>query len=293
MNKLETIINKKSCRDYQKSPITGTQLANVKSLIKNITDVAPEVDFAVITEGEYASPKLEGIAGYNGVMIKAPHYIALLTSESEEAIRKGGYYTEKLLFELMELELGSVWIHVIDPEKVKAQLGIESEKTVRAIIAFGKPEEPSFIEKFFQGLRANKGSVYSEGGYGNLEIEKDDRVSRKETSSFVYLDEWGKETTYDELEARGLGEAYSYMKHAPSFANRQPWKFLIKDHAMYLAIEKNESEDRVSENLEAGIAMYYFKLAMNEMGLVGNWEMKAEGVQIPDNYALVGTYALH
>lgn len=296
MSQLQAITKRKSVRDYNKRGLKAEAKTYLEQLIIPPYPVehGEELEIRFLEDGERVKTDLSGLAGYAGVMIEAPHYLAILVNENAYAYRAAGYYVEKLLFDVMEKDIGSCWIHVGNPEAAKAKLGITGDKQLIALAAVGQPLEENLIAKFFQRIKANKPSVYSAGGYGDLKLEYEKRTSdRLATTDLVYLDRWGNGMTVEELEQRDLLAIYTLMKNAPSWGNRQPWKFIIDGHDIVLAIEKNERGDEVSDNLDGGIAMFYFDLAMNQRGFSGSWgDVTEDKYQVPAEYTVMGKYTV-
>lgn len=297
MSQSQAITKRKSVREYQKRGLKADALAVVEQAIRPPYPVndGDLLELRFLSDGPSVKTNLTGLAGYAGVMIEAPHYLAVLVEPTPAAYRAAGYYVEKILFDMMEHDIGTCWIHVGEPQQAKAKLGLDSDKTLVALVAVGEPLEDRAIAKFFQRIKANKASVYSPGGYGNLEIDYGEKKSdRAATVDLVYLDTWGNSLTHDEMEQRNLLEIYTLMKNAPSWGNRQPWKFVIDGHDIVLAIEDNERGDVASDNLDGGIAMFYFDLAMNQRGFSGSWTNQVENkYQVPDYYTIVGKYTVN
>lgn len=296
MSQIQDLTKRKSVRDYHKRGLKAEALSFVEQAIRPPYPVANGdlVDIRLLENGPDVQSKLTGLAGYAGVMIEAPHYLAVFVELTPKAYRAAGYYVEKVLFDAMEHNIGTCWIHVGQPDAAKARLGIETDKSLIALVALGEPLEENAIAKFFQRIKANKPSVYSPGGYGDLDVKYEERRSdRQATVDLVYLDTWGNSLTHDEMEQRNLLEIYTLMKNAPSWGNRQPWKFIIDGHDIVLAIENNERGDVASDNLDGGIAMFYFDLAMNQRGFSGQWHPLYENkYNVPGDYTIVGKYTV-
>ncbi|GKT31028.1 nitroreductase family protein, partial [Aduncisulcus paluster] len=61
-----------------------------------------------------------------------------------------------------------------------------------------------------------------------------------------------------------------------------------------LVIERDDRVDDRAEEVEAGIAMIYFEVAMHDIGLPGHWKTDdlsdADKYQIPENHFIGGYY---
>ena len=92
----------------------------------------------------------------------------------------------------------------------------------------------------------------------------------------------------------GIDEVLYYMRLAPSWGNRQPWKFILDGEKIVLVIEKADKVSSHKEHIEAGIAMIYFEVAMHGQGLNGKWTIKCEECEnsydLPEEYFIAGYF---
>ena len=109
-----------STRDFKEDNLSSKV---VEELNKEMEASAREhgkedIKFLLLTEGDDVYQKLQGLAGYKGVMIKAPSYIALNTlNDKKETYVKAAYAMEELITKLNELDLGNCWITVSEVEE--------------------------------------------------------------------------------------------------------------------------------------------------------------------------------
>lgn len=292
MNKIELIEKSKSVREYKNKPLSREDRLLLESILERPLTKGEVGLFELHFEedGASAASRLSGLAGYSGRMIEAPHYLVLLSEPTGEGYRQSGFIGQDVIFQLMQEGIGSCWISVEDHEGVKQNLGLSSDKRVVALIALGYPKQDGFFEKLFAGIRPSK-SIHSGTGYADLSYKGKEDLLSSPSSSLVYVGEWGNTADADELERRGFLGVYHYMKYAPSWGNRRPWKFILQGEDVLMAVEKT-GQDALTDHLEGGIAMYYFRLAMHEMGFGGEWSPQVQA-DIPENYLLVGKYSLN
>lgn len=294
MNKLELLEKRKSCRNYKNKPLSQEDKRLVKSLLEAphpLGDI-PGYELVFIEDGPKTAIRLEGFAGYSGLMIEAPHYIALFSEKNCQSIRKSAYGLEDIIVRMMSMDIGSCWISLVDPDAAKTIMGWQDRAELVALLALGYPREENYFSRLFSNLATPLINPLKEG-YARLNLEtKDSMPLREETSSFVYLDEWGNSTDYAELERRGIDRVYYYLKYAPSWGNRQPWKFIIDGDSIVLCIETNSKISPINESLDGGIAMYYFQLAMEGHGLRGHWLFNGleKDYKIPEDYWVAGRF---
>ncbi len=291
MNKIEAIEKVKSVREYMKKALSREDHQLVLSLLERPYPLEDEgnVEFLFREDGEKVAELLDGVAGYSGRMIEAPHYLVVLSRAEGVDYRRAGFIAQSIILRLMQEGIGTCWVSVESSDVVKEKLQLETDKEVAALIALGYPRETGFFEKFFSGIKASR-SPYSETGYADFrfEYEKDTRQPVG-TGTFIYIDNWGNVADADELERRGYLEVYHYMKYAPSWGNRRPWRFILQNFDIVMAVQRMAETEQLADHLEGGIAMYFFQLAMHEMGIRGYWLMDAQA-EVPDNYFLAGKY---
>lgn len=265
MNYKQLILDGKSVRDFKEKAIESKYFNEIESYIKKSKKLLPEVYIELkIFANEETYEKLENIAGYNGHMIKAPSYAIILSDVKRGYIENSGYIGERLILKARDLEIDSCWVTFNDSDIIKEKLGISSNKEVTAIIALG------------YGIDKN---IKNKSGSERLGVEK-----------LVYMDKWGINTSIDELEERGLLDAFSYARMAPSTLNRQPWRFIIDGGNIILAVKKDDFTSNYERGIDAGIAMLYFGLIIDTTLFDLKWNVDKidKDYNIPEDYEVIG-----
>lgn len=299
MNMLKVIEQRKSIRNYKDKNLNGADISKVEELMGNLPTVVKEksIEVMMLEDGEIAYGKLDGIVGYNGIMIKAPHYLVILGYRGESNDLLAGYVGEWMMLNLIREEVGSCWIDInSNSAEVKSKLAIPTDKEVLALIALGYASDDVRISSVIDFGPDKTASAITKLGYPNvnLEYKEDNTSSRKSIEDIVYQKKWGNKIDADELKKLGIDEVLYYMRLAPSWGNRQPWRFILDGEKIVLTIEKSDDVNDHEEYIEAGIAMIYFEVAMHGQGLPGKWTIKCEetdkGYDIPDGYFVAGHY---
>lgn len=237
---------RKSVRDFKKKEVSRFNIETIKSYIEQISKETENVDFKFYENGSIIYKGLKGKAGYSGVMIEAPSYVAIVQKDrSKESYLKAGYYLEKLNTKIVNLDLDSCWITVdkVDEETKKTLFGEEGPK-VDYLIAFGN----GVGKKLFTPETTS------------------DRYSRDE---IVFKEELGNKVSEEELENTGLLEIFSSVRYAPSHKNFQPWRFVLKDHHVYVYMQKSDEDSR--SLVDIGVVMFYFEEMAKTIGRYGEW----------------------
>ncbi|GAA0861677.1 nitroreductase family protein [Paraclostridium tenue] len=266
MNYKYLISNKRSVREFKNQEIKESDFKIMKEYIHNSKKLLPEIKIDIkVFSKDKVYQKLKKIAGYNGHMIEAPNYIIILSEVNKGYIENSGYIGENLILKARDLGIDSCWVTFEDSNCIKEKLEIVSDKDVTAIIALGYGE-------------AVKSKSSNTDSY-RLGVDK-----------IVYLDEWGKDASIERLEERGLLDAFSFARMAPSTLNRQPWRFIIDGGMVILAVRKDEFANEYEGKIDVGIVMLYFGVIIDTTMFDLKWTLGNvnKDYKIPNDYEIVG-----
>lgn len=264
---------RKSVRDFKNKEINSDKLESVKKILEEIVveeDLKGKINFRLYENGKFIFENLKGISGYSGVMIKSPHYISMdLKSDEDINMIYGGYYSEKIITELNQMGIESCWISVnrLD-EATKNKVFGEFTGNIQYLLAIGysKLRNPFLQEPFSERLGL------------------DDFVFDRALQEFIDI---------DELERRGLGDIFFYIRFAPSTKNIQPWRFILDSNKVELYLHLEEGKRPLF--IDAGIIMYYFEELALYMGIKNKWIL-GEGEVVKEHkgehYRYIGEYHL-
>lgn len=229
----------KTTRDFKSTPVKKEILDKiVNEGEKSIENEGLEI--ILFEDGKKTKEKLQGKAGYFGKFIESPHYIAVVAEGNGKNREKAAYMVEMMRFAAHEENLGTCWITVPDNDEIKNDLSIEKTKSLLAFMALG--------------IR------YS----GIFKKDIQEKAFRQGATEITYLDKWGYSPSWEELEQRGLADVFYFTRFAPSWGNRQPWKFLISNDKVVLCLRKDCMED---SDLDTGIVKFYFEKACIDKGI--------------------------
>lgn len=242
--------SRKSVRDFKKKKFSPSTLEEVVSYLKELENEegSGNIKFGLYENGEMIYDELQGIGGYAGVMIESPHYITLEHKNGDEkTIIYSAYYTEKLITKLNNMGISTCWVSVLGvDESIKKKILGEDIAIVNYLLAIGysKPKNP-FIQEPFSERHGVEDMVF-------------DKVI-------------GKSVNMDDLERRGLGDLFFYVRFAPSVKNMQPWRFILDGPIVKLLIAYSKGEE--PQLADAGIIMYYFEALANTQGIKNSWKL--------------------
>lgn len=275
------IQNRKSVRGFLDKKVSAVTLAEVEAYYqKECQRLVPSLETELRIFGSEAREALEGSAGYENFLIGAPQYLVLLSAEGEYAEENAGFMMEDIILKLTEMDLGSCWVTFADADKVKEALKIDSSMKVAAIAAFG------YAKKQAKRLRLNILSM------SNVDIQAkrhyyDPKVG---IDDMVFMNEWGNSDGvddqigfYDDM----LWEAFYAATLTPSYLNRQPYGFVIRDHRIFLVRKPDDYTDEVSAKLGLGIVMLHFSGAASKWSGKMKWELSQAGeLSLPEGYTV-------
>ena len=240
-----------STRDFKDMDLKKDDLEKLDKIIDSeiIKLGKDDLAFIVQSDGDAVYKALDGKAGYRGIMIKAPYYLALNTlNENPASIVKGAYGVEEIITELDKMGIGNCWITVEDVEEsIKKEAFGYDQGEVSLLLAIGYPVDETVREHQFD--------------------------DRKGIGEFVFLDKLGNKATNEDLEQRGLDEIFAYARFAPSAYNAQPWRFVIVEDLIKLYIEDYKGKVNL---LDAGIIMYYLDKLGESISMGSNWDINPE-----------------
>lgn len=288
MNYSALIQNRKSFREFTDKQVPFSILETLKNYYYNsVRRLVPELKTSLLVFDTAARGALEGAAGYNQFLVGAPQYLVLLSEKQELAHLNAGYIMQDLLLKLNDLELDSCWLTFTDSDEIKDVLGIESPMDVVAIAAFG------YGKKAVKRLRLNIRSM------SDVDIKAKYRYMepKRSVNDLAFVDTWGNNRDLDRYIGffdDMLWEALFAASLAPSYLNRQAYGFLLHDGSISLVSRPDSYNTQIDGDLSLGIVLLHFSAVAENWAdkLRWNFDVSADGLQIPKDYKLIATAAL-
>ncbi len=258
-----------SIREFHDKKVENEILIKLMDLAKEIEKKygKDSIKFVLYENGTKIYEALKGLGGYSGVMIKSPHYIGIQTkNDDKQTLVRSGFSMESLITKASELKLSTCWISV---EKVSTKnkqiLGATEKNKINYITAIGYPQRKSKFEPMPTSSR--------------LAIE-----------DIAYMEKWGNKANIDELDNRGLTDILYHVRYAPSTHNDQPWRFIIDNNNIKLAII-NPKE--LSNYVDGGIIAYYFEGLIYDLGITNSWKFNDKiSIDTNEEYAIIGSFKI-
>jgi len=241
------IETRRSRRHFENRPVKPSQLSRLESIC---SEFQPFSNARSVLVKEPPDNVFKGIIGAYGVIKGAKAFIAFVGNARSPIVQEQvGYTGEGIILEAEAMKLNTCWVGgFFRREIVESLIDLGGNEKVLAIAPFGYAvKKPTFQEKLLTGF----GLTHR-------------RKSLSELSTGLKQSEWPKWVRAS-LEAARL---------APSAVNRQPWRFLVEDNSITVAVndKRLRRESSMSKRLCCGIAMLHIEVAAMTFGINGKWE---------------------
>jgi nitroreductase len=261
---------RKSVREYELKAIKEDDIKELKEVARLLNE-DESIKIKYFDDGKTIREALDGKAGYSGVMIDSPHYLALEIKDfNEQTLIRGSYRMEATIKKAYELGLGTCWIDLANVSDEDLRSLFKDEIKPNYLVAIGYPKEKSILEKgLFKFMTTNKD--FKNDPYANKIVKKGDTSGERiHLEDLVYKDSFATKMSMDEIAKRGFEEIFYLVRNAPSSKNAQPWRFVVEGCDIYLAILNPEEKVNF---IDAGIMMYFFEGIAHDVGIKGKWNV--------------------
>jgi len=256
----ESIRKRVSCRTYKGLPIKETDRQALRDFI--LTNVqgpfGNKVRFDLIDLEEEEQDEIRTLATY-GIIQRATQFIVGAVTKGRLAMEDYGYCMEKNILVATHLGLGTCWLGgTFNRSASASRINKRDDEVVPAITPVGYPNDHRSIRDSAMRFFARSSS-------------------RKAWEDLFFCGDINGPLT------RSLGAAYllalDCVRIGPSASNRQPWRIVKeKDLNVYhFYIRRTPGYAKIYpdvslQDVDMGIAMCHFEVALREMSEKGNWE---------------------
>lgn len=256
----DTIKKRVSCRTYKNIPIKEADRQKLRDIIfANIHGpFGNKVRFELIDLTGKERDEMTTLATY-GMIKGASTFIVGAVTKGDRAMEDYGYCMEKIILMATHLGLGTCWLGgTFNRSASASRINKRDDEVIPAISPLGYPNDKKSIKdsaiRFF--ARSN---------------------SRKAWEKLFFCGD-----THIPL-ARNIGSAYlvalDCVRIGPSASNRQPWRIIKEkdDDIYHFYISRTPGYARMYpdvslQDVDMGIAMCHFEVAVHEMNGKGSWE---------------------
>lgn len=286
MNYMERIEKRESIREFKDQALTEEEIAAIKKAFEQAGRLVPSIDIEMkICTGVGA--RLEGVAGYQGYAFNAPAYLVFLSEKADGYQENAGYVVEDVILALTELSIETCWLTFYDTDSVKRALLMDKEsKDVVSILACGQGK-PEREKRRLDIVSPSSVNLITREGHVAPKIAKED---------VAFSGTWGNPFNWDdEFIDPVLDHALYAATLAPSFLNKQPYRFIVAGSKVIMVNDDQEGTTELDNAINIGAAMLNFAAAANEVHPnAGTWKLgKPEGntdFGQPAEYEIVGYF---
>ena len=286
MNYAALIQNRKSVREFRDKVVPFSLLEQIKTYYqRSVRRLISEIGTEMYMFGTDAREALEGAAGYNSFLVGAPQYLVLLSDQHPHGYLNAGFVMEDLILKLTDLGLDSCWVTFADGEAVKTALGIESDRSIAAIAAFG------YGVKTTRRLRLNIRSMSDI----DISAKRHYFEPKRSVSDLVHKDTWGSRDGldsaigfYDDM----LWESFYAASLAPSYLNRQAYGFLLEQGKVTLVSVPDKFNVPIDAELSLGIVLHHFTVVSESWAGQLSWRFAPDGPALPVGHRAVASASI-
>ena len=235
MKYYENIVMKRnSCRGFSDKKVDDDVLVAIREYYEDEeSDLVDEIETELKFYFGNVYEALSKSVGYNGVCIKAPAYMLLLSDEADHFLENAGYIAQGITLKMTELGLSACWMTINDAAATKAALEIETDKVLACVVAFGYRAE-----------------------------DNDEKKAPKISLDELCLGKTFKEEVDTDLFYPELEDCLRACAHAQSFQNLQPYRMLVDNDMVFLVGLPSEMTNDYDTHLNYGIVMFNFYAVM-------------------------------
>lgn len=276
---------RKSTRDFTDKPVSMEHKDALKTHFAECRRLVPSIRVEFMIVDGSKSQLFKGNAGYEGLAFDAPSYLLLLSETKPGYLENAGYMNEDIILRMTELGLDNCWLTVGDDAELKASLDIKSDLKITAITAFGHGKKEKKLSRIHIKSMSNVDLIQRKGYLAP-------KISLEE---MVYEDHYGKPAMLDEYYIdEGLRYALYAASYAPTFLNRQSFRFILKDQKAVLIKMMDSLTGEMDARLNCGGVMLNFAAVLDERRpSPTKWILgPVEGIEVPTGCDIVGYCSL-
>ncbi|RPJ17277.1 MAG: hypothetical protein EHM30_04045 [Desulfobacteraceae bacterium] len=274
MNIQDIISRRISVRTFEPEPASSGDLEAVRiagEQAEALTET--KMQFHLLTDAQMGK-EIKGIIGDYGKTIHAPHYIVLASREREGYLTDAGFRFEQMVLDATARGLGTCWVGLMFKESsLRTALWLDGSWRIIVLSPIGRPREKSLTNRMLRTLAGSKG--------------------RKPIDQLFFWQRHGEMLPASVASDQSLMQVLESTRWAPSWMNRQPWRFmLLKQEILVYKIKQQDREGKDYHRLDCGIAMCHLHLTAKDLGIKGRWELGSFEIPGVSGAEPIGKYVL-
>ena len=232
-----------------------------------------EMKFLLVTDAQMGN-EIKGLIGDHGKTIHAPHYIVLASREQSGYLTDAGFRFEQMVLEATRRGLGTCWVGLMFKESsLREVLGLDPSWRIMVLTPIGPLMEQSLAMRAMRVMAGSK--------------------ARKPIDQLFFWQRHNAPLPAAVLADEKLIQVLDAARRAPSWMNKQPWRFILTNtEIMVYKMKQQEREGKDYHFLDCGIAMANLHLAAKALGREGRWNLDSFDVPGAAEAEPVGRYVL-
>lgn len=268
MDYYQLTIDRKSTREFKEKDVAANLLEEIREYYPVCKRLVPDIKTELKLIDPDNSPMMNGCVGYKDYLIQAPGYLLILSEAKDYCLENAGFIGEDMILKLTDIGLDSCWLTINDSGKLAERLNITGGLVPAALIAFGYGKADTDTSPRLDIINPSNVSLKARTGYVAPKLYVEDAVYSEDMG---ISDNPELLQTYTDL-YKGLISACC----APSFLNRQPYRFIIKGGKFVLVSLTDEQTSANDAALNRGIVMLnFYRTLTQRSGVYGNWVLGA------------------
>jgi len=256
----DTIKRRASCRTYKDDPIKEADRQKLREFI--LTNVqgafGNKVRFELVDLAGNEADKLTTLATY-GMIKGASTFIVGAVTKGDRAMEDYGYSMEKIVLMATHLELGTCWLGgTFNRSASASRINKRDDEVIPAISPLGYPKDNSIRNSVIRFIARSS--------------------SRKPWEKLFFRGDTNIPLSRD------IGGEYQLglecVRIGPSASNKQPWRIMKEenDDIYHFYVSRTPGYGKLYpdvslQDVDMGIAMCHFEVAVREMDGKGRWEI--------------------
>ncbi|MHB0875552.1 MAG: nitroreductase family protein [Anaerolineae bacterium] len=247
-----------SVRRFSSEPPTPAQLVALKQAVEAADALDASVPARLLLLPFSDIGKRRSVA-WLPIHNAAPWYLVLTCADVPGRMEEVGFRGEQVVLAAAAQGLDTCWVGgTFAPDAIAAVTGVPVADVI-AIIPIGRAEKGAFQAITSALTRPMAGRA----------------GKRKPLAEFTFADRWGQPADRRRVPPV-VWQALEMARIAPSWANTQPWAFLLIEDVLWALADSrpqrgNNVPAKPYSRLDAGIAMAHVHLAMKQEGYSSMW----------------------
>ena len=260
-----------SVRTYDNRPLDAGTKQNLLSYADALQNpLGPKIRVQFIERETAANGEK---LGTYGIIKGTGCFLGVTVPDDEQALEALGYDFEQLVLYATSLGLGTCWLGgTFNRSAFTAAMEIKENELFPILSPIGWPAgKKSLTEKIMRRY-----------------VKADARLS---WDKLFFKDDFS--TPLSKEESGDYAFPLEMLRLAPSAVNGQPWRVLIKDDAVYFFKKGSAVREAMSvdmQQIDLGIAICHFDLAVQEMGISGRFDREAPDFDVPEELSFVARW---